>query len=527
MIISSLKPLKIVYAAASSVCFILSFPDYNLFFLAWIFLVPLFRAIDDETPLNAFYIGWFSGILAFAGTVYWVTNSMTNYGGINPVLSIFFLFLLSAYLGLYTGLFCLVYRESEIKLGTLPALSSAPFLWVSLEYLRGHLLTGFPWSLIGYSQWDMTSFIQVADITGIYGISFALIALNAVIYYVFSPASSIVHLATLKKRALILFVPFVMLLSFWIYGKSLEGTYKDSALKDRALPEDSVNVAVVQGNIEQSLKWERGEQIESIETHKKLTERSLDCTPSLVVWPETALPFYLEKEPAYLQAVSSFAKERNIYLLAGSVGFTKNQSGRDDVYNSAFLISADGKINGRYDKRHLVPFGEYIPLEWLFRITYFDRIIGDIGSFSVGSESRVFKVDKGAFSAIICYELIFPELVRTFVSSGGELLVNITNEGWFGRSSAAEQHFTNAVFRAIENRVYVIRSANTGISGFISPAGEVLQKTEMFEPASFCRKVYFSKVRTFYTRFGDIFAFSCIALSLLFLILPAGKNPDK
>lgn len=509
---------KISLAVLSSIFFIISYPDYNNEFCAWIFLLPLFYAVEGMSSLGCFYISWFSAFLAFSGAIYWVVNSMYMYGGISVYLSVFFLFLLAAYLALFTGCFFMIYRIVLTKSTPLAALAFSPFLWISLEYLRAHLFTGFPWALAGYSQWKMLTLIQVADITGVYGISFLIVMFNSSLYYALFINSERRTEKTKKRgKAFLKRFSLLLLFSLIIILVLSYGNDREKNIGKMISEKETFTVGVVQGNIEQDLKWNDNEILSSVNRHIFLTKNILSkCSPEIIVWSETALPFSLERRKTYTDLINAFVKENNIVLLTGALGVTDNMN-EELIYNSVFLINPQNGILGRYDKIHLVPFGEYIPLESLFRITAFDRIIGSIGSFDRGDETKVFQYDNKNLSVVICYEIIFPDLVRRFASSGAQVIFNVTNDAWFGRSSAPEQHFSNAVFRAIENRKFIVRSANTGISGVVAPDGRVLKTTEIFEPETFCSKISLMEEVTFYSSYGDIFVIICFLLTSVFL----------
>ncbi len=504
---------KILLTVLSAGFFILSFPDYDYSLFAWFFLIPLFTITEGESPLKSFYISWFSFLIAFSGTVYWVVNSMYNYGGIPVYLSVFFLLLLSAYLALFPGCFFMLYKIICAKTSLTAGLAISPFLWVSLEYLRGHILTGFPWAIAGYSQWKMLPLIQVCDITGVYGISFLLVIFNASLYRAFFALKD-----DDKKggsgffgRFSLLLISVFLLCVFLIYGKTRINDMGKITSTGKPL-----NVGVVQGNIEQDIKWDDDGIVSSIGKHISLTDRVVgQCSPDIVLWPETALPFFPERRKTYADIVKTFVKEKDISLLSGGLGITEN-NGKELMFNSVFLFNPEINMQ-RYDKIHLVPFGEYIPFEKLLRISLFDEIIGDIGSFDSGEDIKVFNTRKGKFSVVICYEIIFPDLVRRFASSGAGVLFNVTNDAWFGKSSAPLQHFSNTVFRAIENRRFIVRSANSGISGVTAPDGSIVKMTNIFREDSFCAKVLLTDEKTFYSSYGDVFAYLSLLVTFLFI----------
>jgi apolipoprotein N-acyltransferase len=233
--------------------------------------------------------------------------------------------------------------------------------------------------------------------------------------------------------------------------------------------------------------------------------------PALIVWPETAVPFILRREPELSPRVGRYVAETGVPMLIGSP-----DAGADGrLYNTAFLVGTDGGILGRYDKRHLVPFGEYVPLQRVF--FFLDKLVTGIGDFGRGRKATVFGGAGPAFSVMICYEVIFPAEVREFVRAGATYLVNITNDAWFGRSGAPTQHLAMAVMRAVENGSYLVRAANTGISAIIAPTGEILARTEIFTEAAFVGTIHARQTETPYTQYGDVLAWVCLVCSMGYL----------
>jgi apolipoprotein N-acyltransferase len=243
---------------------------------------------------------------------------------------------------------------------------------------------------------------------------------------------------------------------------------------------------------------------------------SKDLQPDLVVWPETATPFYFMHDTKLSELVLTGIHEIGADFLIGSPAFTLKNN-KIEYYNSAFLVDAAGNVNGRYDKAHLVPFGEYVPMKkWL---PFVNKMVEGVGDFDTGENGRTIKWQKSSIGILICYEIIFPTLSRAMVQNNASLLVNITNDAWYGRSSAPYQHFSMSVFRAVENRRSIIRAANTGISGFIDPSGSVIETTQIFKDAVITQKVPMLQVETLYSRFGDVFAMTCLGLSVFFILL--------
>lgn len=471
---------------------IFAFPNFNIWLFAWFGFVPLFFAIEGKSKAKAFLLSYITGVIFWLGTIYWLIH-VTLPG----------LVLLVLYLALFFGFFGLII-SSNLQLSTY-FLVLSPAVWVLLEYIRSHLFTGFPWALLGHSQYLNLPAIQIADITGAWGVSFLVMLVNAAIYEVTSA----------KKKYLL---PILLLLITLIYGY-----YKLHNLPLAPCPLQ-LRISVIQGNIPQELKWDPAARLPIIDKYLDLSRKALKDKPDLIIWPEAAIPVVLEEEPFYLEFVRKFAKDMRTPLLIGAVS---TQGGL--YYNTAILISGEGKLANRYAKIHLVPFGEYIPLR---KILPFLETVVPIGDFAAGKEYTVFTKDAVRFSVLICFEDLFPELSREFVKKGAGFLVNITNDAWFGKTSSPYQHLSASVLRAVENRVALVRAANTGVSGFIAPTGEIIslvsakEAGEIFVGGFKTQEIKFpEKSLSFYSRFGDLFIFVCILLIFYVIIaLPKKKR---
>lgn len=480
----------------------LSFPVHDIWFLAWAGLIPLFFIVRGNDKKRSFLWCWLSGTLFFIFTINWITQTMNHYGNMPSWLSLMVLLLLSAYLGIYTGLFGYLIKLISEKT-SIPLSVAAPFLWVSLEFLKAHLISGFPWASLGYSQYKFLHIIQIADLSGIYGISFLIVSVNAALFQV------------LNRRRMLLSVSSIALIlalcaGYGYYRLSLDYGPRDD---DRG-----IKIAVIQGNIPQNLKWDRSFQQRTVDIYKRLTIKAVEQYPELVIWPETAAPFFFQDNLQYRNEILDIAAEGRAYLLFGSPAYEITDQYEQKMLNSAYFISPERKTLSRYDKIHLVPFGEYVPLSGI--LFFIEKITTGTGDFSPGRDYTVMELPHGKFGAVICYEVIFPELFRKFVLNGAEFMTTITNDAWFGSTSAPYQHFSMAVFRSVENRVWLARAANTGISGFINPKGEILQASPIFEETFLIQKIYPSAEKTFYTKFGDLFAYGAIFITCLMLIRP-------
>jgi apolipoprotein N-acyltransferase len=479
------------WAALSGALLALAFPRPDLFPCAWFGLIPLLLVMDRR-PLAA---GFTAGLVFFALVLYWLNIVMTTYGGMPPAFSLLAYCLLVIYLALYWGVAAWLSVRLRIAL-QLPYLLTLPLLWVALEYLRGLLLTGFPWALLGYSQQNFSWTIQSADVTGVYGISFLLVAVNCALAWI------IVTPRLVWSR---LGFAGVLLLTVSHVGY---GAWRSSQpLEQRS---DQLQVALIQGNIDQARKWDPANRKASIDRYLDLSRRANVDKVDLTIWPEAATPFYFQEDTELARKVRQLPEESGSALLLGSPAYERDTAGAARYFNSAYLLSAEGRFQGRSDKVHLVPFGEYVPLSGL--LSFVDKLVVGVGDFSSG-QIRPLPLDGRQLGLLICYEAIFPELARAAVLSGSDLLVNLTNDAWFGHSSAPYQHLAMSRFRAIENRIWLARAANTGISALISPAGRLVQSGPLFKPFYLTGSVGLGAAPSFYTRFGDLFAWGCLALS--------------
>ncbi|MEW5758952.1 MAG: apolipoprotein N-acyltransferase [Candidatus Omnitrophota bacterium] len=441
--------------------------------LAWVGFVPLFFAIQERNKWQVFLLSYFTGVLFFLGAIYWLAH-VTVSG----------LIILVLYLGLYFAIFGVVFSyiyRPEIK--NMLLVSSC---WVILEYIRNYILTGFGWAILGYSQYNNLPIIQIADITGVYGVSFLLILSNLTIY----------SFIRYKQKYPLILLMIVVVISYGYFklNKKVEG--------------EGLNIAVVQGNIPQDMKWDMAHKEFIKDKYFSLTKKILLDNPDLIIWPEASVPVLLTWPKEVKQYLADLSREN---LLIGAI-----IKDREYYYNSAVLVTKN-KLQ-RYDKIHLVPFGEYIPLKNIF--PFLETVVG-IGDFTPGKDYSVFSLNKQEkLAVLICFEDIFSGIARQFTKKGANFLVNITNDAWFGDTSAPFQHMSFSIFRAVENRRFVIRSANTGISCFINSKGIVYSKISnkvgksAFIEGSAVEKITLLDKKTFYTRFGDLF----ILLNLLFVL---------
>ena len=486
-------------AVAGGLLLAASFPALDLEPLAWVGFVPLLVAARGRRPRAAFALGWTGGLVFYLATVYWVAYTITHYTAVPLPLAIGILVLMASILACYHGAFLGGLRWLDER--GVPAVWIAPALWVALEWLRSWFFIGFPWATLGYSQYRHHALVQMVEVTGVYGISALLVFFNAV-------AATVLAARGVRERGVF---PALLVLTALVVAVPLAGEWRAAAIARRP-PAGRLRVAIAQGNIEQDHKWDPAYQGETMARYRDLTGAAAASRPELVVWPETATPFFFQEPGPLREDVLELAERHHVHLLFGSPAARQTRGGELEELNRAYLVSPEGREVATYDKIQLVPFGEYVPFE---RALFFvDRIVEAIGRVAPGLVPTVFHLPAADFGVLICYEGVFPALTRRFVDGGADFLVNITNDAWYGRTSAPYQHLAQVTFRAVENRVPLVRSANTGISAFIDPDGRIRWQGPLYETAWHVDEVSWPGVRTFYTRFGDVFAWACALVTL-------------
>lgn len=480
--------MSIVLPIFSGILLILCQPPVSLFPLAFVALIPLFYSLDKYAYRHPFVPGFVVGIVTYLGLIYWVIIAMNTYGGIDIFTSALILLMFVLYLSLYSGLFATAVSMMDKKL-SVPVYLSAPIIWTLLEYVRGIALTGFPWVFLAHSQHNFLTFIQVASITGTYFLSFLIVSVTCILYFIIA-----------RKRISGVYVTIICLLAACsiVYGLArLHGTQ----------PGD-LSAALVQGNIRQDVKWNEAFKIKTIQTYYQNTIRG-NGNADLIVWPETSLPLVFNEEPYVNHHIKALPLLVNAHLLFGTIW--KDQSG--NLYNSSYVISKTGDVSGIYNKVHLVPFGEYTPL--VAYLPFLQKITAQGAGFAAGDGHDPITTALGRVGILICYEGVFPHITNATVARGAQFLVNLTNDAWYKRTSAPFQHLSFYIFRAVETDRFVLRAANTGISAIIDPRGRITAKTPIFEERVLLGTFALRDTITPYVRHGDYF----IAISFLFLIV--------
>ena len=465
--------------------------------------------LPGQPPLRAFLMGLVTGVIYFVGTIYWTSTVVATYGNLPTALSLVAMLLLSLYLSLFPALTALV-TSRLISRGGAAGLFLAPAAWVATEFFRGYLFGGFPWVPLGNSQVTVLPVAQLASLFGVYGLSALVAFINAAIAFALLTRGR-ARLQTIAVAATLLVV-----VGGWGAWRIAEGS-----LTREGTP---IRVGLAQGNIEQSDKWRPGEARRIFTTYIGLTRDMVRRGAQYVIWPESATPFTFESDPVGEQAMRDLAREVRVPILFGSDQMVETEEGEPAHYNAAFQLAPGGATDAVYRKIHLVPFGEFVPMsDWL---TFFPPLVQTLAGFAPfkpGDAMVMLPVGDHLTSTAICYEVVYPSLVRDAVVAGSELLTTITNDAWYGQSSAPYQHFAMASMRAIEHGRYLARAANTGISGVVDPYGRIVTQSAIFEQVGLVEEVRFLTSRTLYTSIGDALAYVAIALTAAALITVGRK----
>jgi apolipoprotein N-acyltransferase len=474
-----------------------SFPKMSLGYLAWVAYIPLISYVfKAPTCLRAFWGGFIAGAVGLFALMIWIPQVLMHFGGLNGALAWLAFVLLICLLACYPAAACALIRHLMMRGGEKFFLLF-PAIWILFEYAQSFSpFGGLPWLLAGYTQSDYPAIIQVADITGIYGISFVILCVS----------TSVVWLLFYRGKKLLAWSPFVasilLVAACLLYGKASLSRWEGI--------QGEFSAAMLQGNISNddpeevlSARFQRG----YMQMADSLIRENID----LLVIPESPTPLSILNNSDYQEALKKRAGRYSLGLIFNTIR-SEESGGSFHYFNSACFLDRNGALSGIYDKMHLVPFGEYIPLKKIF--SFVELISKDVDSFHPGSSYQVLNVGRHPANAIICFEAVFPDLVRQFVGRGSQLIVNLTNDAWYGDSAAPYQHLAIARLRAVENRRYLLRATNSGISAIIAPSGRILSSTRLLREAIGKGRFAFLSDKTFYTRYGDVFVFLCAIISL-------------
>lgn len=498
-----LQRLDYPLALLSGILLALSFPRIGHPAFGWIALTPLIvvllRQRRDVGLLRPFSLGLVAGIAYFAGTVSWTGATVRTYGGLSLPVAAIVAALLIVYLALFPALFALALSWIARRLGP-RALWLAPAVWVTSELGRAYFWSGFPWLLLGYSQTTALPVAQTASVVGVFGLS-GLVAWVATGLASLALASTPGRLGWRGWMTAAAPVVAVGVLAVWGAARM-----RADALTREGKP---LRVALVQGNVPQDEKWDPRRAGNILTRYLDMTREAAGQGARLVIWPETATPFYFEGDPAGAALIRRVVRQAGTPLLFGSDQLEAGTPPR--YYNAAFMLDAQGRTTAVYRKMQLVPFGEYVPLKSL--LSFAEPLVQGVSDFTPGRMMVPLPLEGTLISTAICYEIVYPGLVRRAVAAGSELLTTITNDAWYGDSAAPDQHFLQASMRAIEEGRYLARAANTGISGIVDPYGRVLARSNLFETTVLTGDVRLLSGLTVYGRIGDVLAYLCAAVT--------------
>jgi apolipoprotein N-acyltransferase len=479
-----------------------AFPKWDQTYLLPVALWPLFYALQNQPPKRAFWLGYVAGLAFYSGLLYWIAYVTHVFGKLPLPLSIGVMLLLAGVLSLYRGLWAMGVAWAAQR-GVSP-LWFAPTLWVALEYVQANFpFGGFPWELLGYGLYRHPLLIQTADLAGVYGLSFLVVLANVLLFLMSCRRFGAIR-HTMRHEAL----PILLIMVCVGYGAN-----RLDAVHKLAAEHPTLKVAVTQGNIKQGEKWDPQQVHATLDRYADLSEKGAEAR--LIVWPETAAPFFFLRTPGFTERVQEIAQKSGAHLLFGAPAWELTAQG-ERYFNRAYLLTPQGEVAGYYDKAHLVPYGEYVPLQRIF--FFIPKMVPMIGDFAEGPVGATLSLPEGPVGVLICFESIFGYLGRAQVKNGARLLVNITNDAWFGDTSAPYQHMSMAVVRAVEGRVAVARAANTGISAFIAPDGKILWTSGINVSAARAMEIPWLPGGSLYTIIGDVFAWVCLIFTALAIV---------
>jgi apolipoprotein N-acyltransferase len=486
--------------------------------LGWVALAPFLLALLGDSrqggPLRIrefALLGYFCGFLWYLGNCYWVYSTMHLYGGMSSLAAFGVMVLFCLYLGLYHALFAVLFGLVRCctPLRRSGVLIVSPFFWVAVELARARI-TGFPWDQLGISQVDNALLTALAPVGGVYLLSFVLVVVNAQIAaaWIFEKRAPRLQSAGTAIFLVLIFQVGGTVLSF---GAPPVASGDNTAV----LLQPNLNVGAASPDISAADVLQNGMELSQHPSPPlTLLPAKSEQHRSITLWPESPAPFFAN-DPILRQQLLSLAASTNAPLIAGAVGTEESFSGRR-IYNSAALFDPDAGYVGRYDKMHLVPFGEYVPFASIF--SFAGGLTQEVGNFTPGEARTSFHTGSHDYGIFICYESIFADEVRLLARNGADVFVNISNDGWYGDTSAPFQHIAMARMRAIENRRWLLRDTNTGISASIDPYGRIVERAPRHAATAITVHFDYLNDLTFYTRYGDVFAYLCALVTSGFLL---------
>ncbi len=518
----NIPPRAWILALLSGVLQVLVFPKPNLYFLSWVAMVPLLYALlrgrggegelfDSEgrslrpfTIWQGFLIAWVSGVLWYVGTCYWIYPVMNGYGRLSAPVATLITAAYCIIMGMHHGAFgaLVVMMSRRSTLGNRRPLLLAPVFWVAIEFFRDRV-TGVPWNPLGNSQIDNIPFARIAQTTGVYGLSFAVMLVNCAF------VAALLLWGRRRINLLISAAAAAIALQIGVLAKPAEFP----ATQQAVLVQENVPLL---DQPDWTPRYFDQTIADLVQASVKAGPKPAAGSPGLIVWPESPAPFFIA-DPRLKQWLTALAQDTNSYLVVGSLGEMEDSKGQRHLLNSALVVDPHGTIVGRYDKIHLVPFGEYVPFqEFLF---FANKLTREVGDFGRGTERKVFDLNGTRAGTFICYESVFPGEVREFTANGAQVLINISDDMWYGETSAPWQHLQMSRMRAMENHRWLLLTTNNGTTASIDPFGRVVKQAARNIRTTLVAPYGLESDSTFYSRYGDLFAWACVVISCLAVLL--------
>jgi apolipoprotein N-acyltransferase len=484
----------------------LSFPRYSHAAVALVAVVPLIVSLSGWRGRPGVYpgltfrqgaaCGAVAGMVHYMGTIYWTGAVVQTYGGLAGPVALLVALTLALYMSAYTAAASGLIAATVRRLGA-RGLWLTPLLWVAGEFARGHVLGGFPWIPLGSAVVTLLPIAQLASAVGVYGVSFFLVGQGVLVARALT--------GTTRDRLTFGLAAATLLVTVAAWGS---WRVADAPLTREGTPS---TVGLVQANIAQADKWDPRMAGQIGRKYHTLTRQAAAAGAQAIVWPESATPYFFNEDPVEGEAIRALVRETGVPLLFGTDEIERGTPNR--YYNAAMMLDTTGAVAAVYRKIQLVPFGEYVPLRDV--LFFVQPLVDAVSDFTAGDRVTMLPMGEHMASTAICYEVVYPHLIRQAVLEGSELLTTITNDAWYGDSSAPYQHFELATMRAIEQGRYLVRAANTGISGVIDPYGRVVARTRVFEEDVVVAEVRFLQSRTWYATIGDVVAQASLVGALL------------
>jgi len=492
-------PFRILLALTSGLLFAFSFPNVAIGWFAFVAFIPLYVALyGARSGWQAAGLGWIAQTTAWLLMVPWVVRVMSHYGGLPYAVGVLLFFLMSLYLGLYGALYGWLFWR--VRPASFPRWLVVALAWPVVEFIRTYAMTGFPWNLIAAAIVDYNSLIQIDRVAGPYLVAFLmLIPAIVVAWLITQRPQGIARILVIGGATIVLFV-------WWATGLVA------SKLIDRPNGTPVTRAALLQPNISQEMRWNDTNLIAIYQRMMSMTNEAIRGGATIVIWPESTVPLSYNSTDFYRRSIEEVSRLHGVDIILGSVAEDPKNVNR--MWNSAFLVTG-GKTIGHYDKIRLVPFGEYVPLRKM--LFFAEKLVHAVGEFEFGTRDTPLP-GRFKYGPAICYEVVYPQITRTQVRHGANVLVTITNDAWYDGTSAPRQHLNQARLRAIEDDRYLLRAGTTGISAFVDPTGRVLRELPMGQSGIIYAEFQARETTTPYVRFGDWFAWAAAVVVMIAIL---------